>query len=92
MGLDGYEHDGHTMGHRSSYVPSAGDISNRSKTDALRIRSRSDSGSTASPRWPRSRAFPSMALRPSYATGTLKAGVRPEIISELIGPNTDASP
>ena len=38
-------------------------------TDALRIRTRSDSGSTVSPRRLRSRAFPSMALRHPHATG-----------------------
>jgi hypothetical protein len=58
-------------------------------TDALRIRTRSDSGSTVSPR----RHF----LRWHYAThtqpagGALKAGVSPKIICERIGPNTDAS-
>ena len=41
-------------------------------TDALRIRTRSDSGSTASPRRPWSRAFPSMG---HYATHTQR---RPE--------------
>ena len=61
------------------------------RTDALGIRRRSDSGSTASPRRPCSHAFPSMALRHSYVTGALKAGVSPKIISERIGPNTDAS-
>ena len=67
-------------------------------TDALRIRTRSDSGSTASPRRPWSRAFPSMrhyathrGTTPLIRNGALNAGVSPKIISERIGPNTDAS-
>ena len=62
-------------------------------TDALRIRTRSDSGSTVSPRRLRSRTFPSMALRHPHATGRRRpeSWRESEIISERIGPNTDAS-
>jgi hypothetical protein len=58
-------------------------------TDALRIRTRSDSGSTASPRRPWSRAFPSMrhyathrGTTPLIRNGALNAGVSPKITSE----------
>ena len=62
-------------------------------TDALRIRTPSDSGSTSR----RGGCGPVHFLRWHYAThtqpagGALKGGVSPKIISERIGPNTDAS-
>jgi hypothetical protein len=55
-----------------SSLDPAGDYVFTLVTDALRIRTRSDSGSTVSPRRLQSRAFPSMALRHSHATGRLR--------------------
>jgi hypothetical protein len=86
-GDGGHRHDAERQFFGPGFHP--GDYVFTFVTDALRIRTRSDSGSTASPRRPWSRAFPSMGhyathrgTTPLIRNGALNTGVSPKIISE----------